>query len=294
MVISVLVVAIIAALVLAAVIRHRDAPRLSGPIGEAPVLHEGPHGMNWIIIGVAVSSIALLVSLVWTVVVLAQVNEPSSAVPFTIEVTGRQWWWDVRYVSAEPRRVFRTANEIHIPVGRPVRFELKGGDVIHSFWVPALTGKTDTIPGQTNVTWLEADRAGRYAGRCTEFCGFQHAHMGLEVVADPPVRFAAWWANQLNDAPQSPALAQGQDLFVLKCGACHSVRGTEALGQTGPDLTHVMSRRLIAAGAAPNTPAGLSGWIANPQGVKPGALMPTLYLSGPQLTQVRDFLETLK
>lgn len=292
--ISTAVVVIIALLVLAGVSRHRGGRHAYGPIGEAVVLHEEQRGMNWIIVGVGVSSIALVVSLVWTVVVLAQVNEPVGAEPFTIQVTGRQWWWDVSYLSAEPGRVFRTANEIHIPVGRPVRFELKGGDVIHSFWVPALTGKTDTIPGQTNVTWLEADRPGRYAGRCTEFCGFQHAHMGLEVVADPPAQFAAWWANQLQNAPPVPAAAQGQALFVVKCGSCHTVRGTEAGGRTAPDLTHLMSRRLIAAGAAPNTPAGLSGWIANPQGVKPGSLMPTMYLSGPQLTQVRDFLETLK
>jgi cytochrome c oxidase subunit 2 len=283
---------VVAALVLAAVLRRR-APGTYGPIGEAPVLG-GETGLNWIVVGVGISSIALVMSLIWTVAVLAQVNQPGGSEPFTIEVTGHQWWWEVRYVSAEPDRVFRTANEIHIPVGRPVRFQLKGGDVIHSFWVPALGGKTDTIPGQTNVTWLEADRPGRYRGQCTEFCGFQHAHMALEVVADPPAQFSAWWNGQLQSVQATPAVAPGEALFVEKCGTCHAVRGTDAGGQVAPDLTHLMSRQWIAAGAAPNTPAGLSGWIANPQGVKPGALMPTLYLSGPELTQVRDFLETLR
>jgi cytochrome c oxidase subunit 2 len=180
-----------------------------------------------------------------------------------------------------------------------VRFRLKGADVIHSFWVPALGGKTDTIPGQTNVTWLEADQPGRYRGQCAEFCGFEHARMALEVVADRPAAFQAWWSHQLTAAqPPPPATAAGEALFVQKCGACHTVRGAisegaAAGGQVAPDLTHLMSRRLIAAGAAPNTPVGLSAWIANPQSLKPGTLMPTLYLSGPQLNDVRDYLETL-
>lgn len=291
-IISVVVTVIIAALVLVGAQRRRGGSAF-GPIGQGEVLGE-QGGLNWIVIGVGISSIALVVSLVWTVAVLAQVNQPSGAEPFTIEVTGRQWWWDVRYVSAQPDQVFRTANEIHIPVGRPVRFELKGGDVIHSFWVPALGGKTDTIPGQTNVTWLEADQPGRYRGQCTEYCGFQHAHMALELVADKPADFAAWWNGQVQSAQPNSAEEQGEALFVEKCGACHSVRGTDAGGQVAPDLTHLMSRRWIAAGAAVNSPAGLSGWIANPQAIKPGTLMPTLYLSGPQLGEVRGFLETLR
>jgi cytochrome c oxidase subunit 2 len=292
LVLSVVVIAIIAGLVLIGARRRRSASAY-GPIEKGEVLEE-KGGLNWLVIGVGLSSIALIVSLVWTVAVLAQVNQPSGAEPFTIEVTGRQWWWDVRYVSAQPDRVFRTANEIHIPVGRPVRFELKSGDVIHSFWSPALGGKTDTIPGQTNVTWLEADQPGRYRGQCTEYCGFQHAHMALEVVADSPADFAAWWNGQVQGAQPNPAEGQGQALFVEKCGSCHAVRGTDAGGQVAPDLTHLMSRRWIAAGAVANTPAGLSGWIANPQAIKPGALMPTLYLSGPELAAVSGFLETLK
>jgi len=294
LIISIVVCAIISLLVLWGALAKRTRSAF-GPLGSEPV-QRTPGGMKWIIWGVGLSIIPLVVTLVWTVAVLAAINQPKGAEPFTIEVTGNQWWWQVSYKDTDPSRDFVTANEIHIPVGHPVRFQLKGGDVIHSFWVPALAGKTDTIPGQTNVTWLEADRAGRYRGQCTEYCGLQHAHMAIFVIADPPAVFAHWWQAQLAPAP-APATAdtqQGQALFVTKCGACHTVNGTDAQGKVAPDLTHLMSRATIAAGAAPNTPAGLAGWIANPQGVKPGTLMPTLYLSGSQLSQVQGYLETLK
>lgn len=295
--ISITVVVIVSLLVAAGVLARRSGSAFAA-IVQAPVAR--PPAMAWIAWGVGVSSIALVVSLVWTVTVLAQINEPASSEPFTIEVTGHQWWWEVSYITPDASRVLRTANEIHIPTGRPVRFRLKGGDVIHSFWVPALGGKTDTIPGQTNVTWLEADRPGRYRGQCTEYCGLEHAKMALEVVADPPAGFGAWWDQQLTDAAPPPArLSAGEALFVQKCGACHTVRGAvsqgaEAGGRAGPDLTHLMSRAWIASGTVRNTPAGLAAWIANPQSIKPGTLMPTLYLSGAQLTQVRDYLETLR
>jgi cytochrome c oxidase subunit 2 len=296
--ISITVTVIVALLVVAGVLTRRSRS-VFGEIGETPVAQ--PAAMHWITWGVGISSIALVVSLIWTVAVLAQINEPPSSEPFTIQVTGHQWWWEVAYLSPDSSRVLRTANEILIPVGRPVRFRLKGADVIHSFWVPALGGKTDTIPGQTNVTWLEADRPGRYRGQCTEYCGLEHAKMAFEVVADSPTRFRAWWDHQLADAAPATAAdtSAGEALFVEKCGACHTVRGAvaegaNAGGQVAPDLTHLMSRRWIAAGAAPNTPAGLTAWIANPQSIKPGTLMPTLYLSGPQLTQLRAYLETLR
>ena len=214
----------------------------------------------------------------------------------TIEVTGQQWWWKVRYLSDDPSRIFTTANEIHIPTGEPVRIELIGADVIHSFWVPPLSGKTDAIPGQTNVTWLEADRPGRYRGQCTEYCGVQHAHMGFEVVAQSPGEFDAWWDAQLKPAATAdrrPANA-APTLFSYHCGACHTVRGTEAGGAIAPDLTHLMSRATIAAGTLPNNAGNLSGWIADPQAIKPGTLMPIVYLSGPELNDIRAYLQTLK
>jgi cytochrome c oxidase subunit 2 len=158
-----------------------------------------------------------------------------------------------------------------------------------------LTGKTDTIPGQVNETWLEAEKPGRYRGQCTEFCGWQHAHMALFVVAEPRAEFDKWYLDQLQPAaaPKGEAV-RGENRFVFRCGACHTVRGTEAGGTVAPDLTHLMSRATIAAGTLPNTVAYLSGWIANPQTIKPGNHMPDLYLSGPELQDIRSFLLTLK
>ena len=214
---------------------------------------------------------------------------------FTIEITGQQWWWEVRYVSDDPSRIFETAHEIHVPVGEPVRLRLRSEDVIHSFWVPAVAGKTDLIPGQTNETWIQADTPGVYRGQCAEYCGRQHAHMALRLFADPPEEFEAWWNRQLEAAkPPETEIAQvGQTHFVLRCGACHTVRGTAAGGAVGPDLTHLLSRTTLAANMLPNDVAHLSGWIANPQFIKPESKMPNLELSGPQLDAIRSYLLTL-
>ncbi|HEX7969078.1 MAG TPA: c-type cytochrome, partial [Stellaceae bacterium] len=182
----------------------------------------------------------------------------------------------------------------------PVRIELRTDDVIHSFWIPALAGKTDTIAGQRNVTWLQADKPGIYRGQCTEYCGQQHAHMGLLAVADPPDAFAAWWGHQLEGPvmPRSEAqlseIRQGEAAFMRHCAVCHAVRGTPAGGRVGPDLSHLMERQTVAAGTLPNTIGYLSGWISNPQHIKPGNYMPTLTLSGPELNDIRTFLAALK
>jgi cytochrome c oxidase subunit 2 len=292
-IISVLVTLIVTGLVVWGVYARRV--RGAGPIDTVPVAR-GSGGLRWIGIGVGISSVALLGSLVWTVIVLAAVNGPGGAPPLTIEVTGLQWWWKARYIDDDPLRAITVANEIHIPVGQPIRVKLIGGDVIHSFWVPALTGKTDTIPGQTNITWLEASRPGRFRGQCTEYCGEQHAHMAFEVVAETPDQFEAWRQAQAQPgaAATAPQAQRGEHLFEFHCGACHAVRGTRAGGSVAPDLTHLMSRRTIAAGTLPNTPGNLVGWIANPQQIKPGTLMPNLYLSGPDLTDISTYLQSLK
>jgi len=292
LIISLVVCVIVIALVLGGIVLKRQA----GHITAAIPLMRGGDGAGWVGLGVGISSVVLLGSMIWTVVVLAAINEPPSKPALTIEVTGQQWWWKVRYLSDDPSRILTTANEIHIPTGKPVRVELIGADVIHSFWVPLLSGKTDVIPGQTNVTWLEADRPGRYAGLCSEFCGVQHAHMGFEIVAQSPRDFEAWWNAQLKPAATtgSSVIARGATLFAYRCGACHTVRGTEAGGAVAPDLTHLMSRATIAAETLPNNVGNLSGWIANPQAIKPGTLMPTVYLSGPELNDIRSFLLTLK
>ena len=294
LIISISVVVIISTLVLWGVLARRLP--LEQTIGDVAVERRGS-GLGWLGLGVGISAVLLLISVVWTMAVLAKVSTPpAGSKPLTMEVTGQQWWWKARYLNPDPSKILITADEFHIPVGRPVRIKLIGADVIHSFWVPALTGKTETIPGQTNVTWLEADKPGLYRGQCTEYCGKQHAHMAFFIVAQPPAAFEKWLQDQLKPAPDpaSPALAHDQHVFVQHCGECHTVRGSMAGGSVAPDLTHLMSRTTLAAGTLPNTPGALAGWIADPQAQKPGTKMPDLYLSGPELTAVTTYLETLK
>lgn len=285
--ISLLVIVIIAGL-LAGAVWHR--PGLLMEPGARIPLAENVDGTRWLWIGVGMTSLALLLTVIWTVAVLARIEAPANKPAVTIEVTGRQWWWQVRYLSGDPSRIFTTANEIHIPAGQPVRLRLIGGDVIHSFWVPALTGKMDAIPGLTNETWLEAGRPGVYRGQCTEYCGLQHAHMGLVVIAQSPAGFRRWWDHQLEvPAATSPAEAD----FVAHCGGCHRVRGTDANGVVGPDLSHLMQRRTLAAATLPNTPGNLMHWISDPQSVKPGSLMPDPELSANDRASILSYLKML-
>jgi cytochrome c oxidase subunit II len=178
----------------------------------------------------------------------------------------------------------------------PVLVRLHASDVIHSFWVPKLSGKTDAIPGQTNLSWIQADQPGRYLGQCSEYCGFQHAHMAFEVVAQPKGDFEQWQAAQRREAepPVTPEQTRGLALVEYRCGLCHQVRGTEAGAVSAPDLTHVMSRRSLAAGTLLNNPGNLIGWIENPQTLKPGNQMPNQYLSAEQLSDALAYLETLR
>jgi cytochrome c oxidase subunit 2 len=293
MLISLAVIGIVA-LLLAGAIWRRPGLTMANP-GERLVVGPDGGGLRWLWIGVGLSSLVLLMSVVWTVAVLAQIARPSSKPAVTIEVTGKQWWWQVRYLSDDPSRIFTTANEIHIPVGQPVLFKLVGGDVIHSFWVPALAGKTDTIPGQTNETWLEARVPGTYRGQCTEYCGIEHAHMSLVVIAQSPSDFAVWQAHQLQSpaTPNGEALA-GMSAFNMRCAGCHAVRGTEAAGVLGPDLSHLMLRTTLGAGTLPNDPQHLAQWINDPQGVKPGNLMQKPELSGTELAAIDVYLGTLQ
>jgi cytochrome c oxidase subunit 2 len=295
LIIAILVTLIVTVLVVTGVILRRP-PRGSLGIEAVPVERSGS-GVEWIAIGIAVTTVVLFGSLIWTMSVLARVsNPPANSSALTIEITGQQWWWKARYLNEDPSKILTTADEFHIPVGRPIRIKLIGADVIHNFWVPALTGKTQTIPGQVNETWLEADKPGRYRGQCTEYCGAQHAHMAFFVTAESAGDFQAWLEKQLAPAaePNSPELQSGEQMFVSHCGICHTVRGTLAGGSVAPDLTHIMSRETLAAGTLPNTPGNLSGWIDNPQSIKPGTLMPNLYLSGPELTDISTYLRTLK
>jgi cytochrome c oxidase subunit 2 len=214
-----------------------------------------------------------------------------------IEVTAHQWWWTVKYVNGPVSETFETANEIHVPVGRPVVVQLHSDDVIHSLWVPSLAGKRDLIPGRTATLAFQADRPGLYRGQCAEFCGFQHAFMAFEVHAHAPAEYEAWRQQQLAPAPEpSEANAQrGKALFQsVSCALCHSVQGTLAQGRKAPDLTHFASRRTIAAGTLPNTPGNLASWIADPHKHKPGVNMPAHPLSGEDLAALVAYLGTLK
>lgn len=230
-------------------------------------------------------------------IVMRDTDAPSPAA-LQIEVVGEQYWWRVRYPAEGAQPDFSTANEVVLPVGRPVSFTLTAADVIHSFWIPNLGGKVDMIPGRANRLSFTAERPGIYRGVCAEFCGDQHARMAFDVIALEPAEFDAWRAGQAAQArePATPFLERGRALFRTGgCGNCHAVRGTDADGQYGPDLTHVGSRRTIGAGQFPNNVGTLAGWIANTQHIKPGVRMPSYgMLSGEDLRAVAGYLESLK
>ncbi len=213
-----------------------------------------------------------------------------------IEVVGKRWWWEVRYSLGAGKAVL--ANELRVPVGKPVEIALSTTDVIHSFWVPALAGKVDMIPGRINRIVIEAREPGVYRGQCAEFCGAQHALMAFYVVAVPQDEYREWLGRQASPAaePGDPFVRQGRDVFLREgCAACHTIRGTGAAGARGPDLTHVGSRLSIAAGTLANGTGALAAWIADPQHVKPGNLMPaTRTLPGEDLRALAAYLDALK
>ena len=223
--------------------------------------------------------------------------EPPNAVRVT--VVGRQWWWEIRY----PELGVVTANELHVPVSdsahrQPTFLTLESADVAHSFWVPRVAGKTDLIPNKTNHMWVEPHQPGTYLGQCAEYCGTQHAHMLLRIVAESPEQFARWVEQQRQNAPAVPAdsaAAAGRRVFLgTACISCHTVGGTVATGRYGPDLTHLMSRETIGAGVAPNTRERLRAWVQNPDDLKHGVLMPAMQLDDEQLDQLVEYLLTLR
>jgi cytochrome c oxidase subunit 2 len=264
--------------------------RRRGPDDEA-----SPNRDRLLIIGggVVIPAIILVVLFFFNLATMGVLAAPDVPEERVVEVVGRQWWWEVNY----PASQVTTANEIHIPVGLPVQLKLTSADVIHSFWVPELHGKMDLIPNRTNTFWLQADQPGVYLGECAEFCGIQHAKMALVVVAVPPQQYAAWLEDQSQAAPQpdDPLLVEGQQIFLgSACVYCHTVKGTNATGKLGPDLTHLASRRTLAAGILENNRGNLAGWIINPQHIKPGNRMPPTNLSGPELQALLAYLESLE
>jgi cytochrome c oxidase subunit 2 len=248
---------------------------------------------RWIIVGgVIMPVVILIVVLVATLQTMR--GMPTTAPPdaLVVEVVGHQWWWEVHY----PDEQITTANELHIPVGRPVALRLISEDVIHSFWVPRLAGKIDLLPDGATTLVLEADEPGEHHSECAEFCGLQHANMGLTVVAEPEQRFAAWVADR-QQPPAKPigTARRGRDIFLAsECSSCHAIEGTIADATVGPDLTHVASRPTLGAGLLPNTTRSLADWVADPRRIKPGVKMPPADLTDQELEALLAYLSGLK
>lgn len=248
--------------------------------------------------GVALPALILFGILVYSVRVGADVYPPPEGddAALTVDVIGRQFWWEVRY----PDHGIVTANEIRIPAGRRVRFRVSSPDVIHSFWIPQLQGKIDMIPGRVHTLWARADRPGAFRGQCAEFCGMSHALMAFWVVAVPEAEFAAWVERRSAPAaePADPEVARGREIFfAAECGTCHATRGAplpSGVGEPGPDLTDLATRRTLAAGTLPNTRGALGGWISDPQRIKPGSHMPGTALEGPELQALLAYLQSLR
>jgi len=246
---------------------------------------------------VGITAATLVALLVYDVTIARAIAWAPGGDALTVNVVGHQWWWEVTYRDASTESgIARTANEIHIPVGRRVVIELESRDVIHSFWVPNLHGKMDAVPGRKNVLVLQADEPGVYRGQCAEFCGLAHAKMAFYVVAEPPEDFERWLERQARPAepPTDPLALRGQEIFLTRpCATCHSVRGTTAMASAGPDLTHVGSRRSLGSGALPNTRGNVAGWILDPQHAKPGTLMPATPLDADSVEALLAYLFSL-
>jgi cytochrome c oxidase subunit 2 len=288
-------VAVMAALVYAV----WRAPRVSEDAAPDVALIDRPEPRlrRWVTLGVAVSTVLLLALLVTSFLTDRRLARLALADAVHIELTAHQFWWEARYDDAEPSRMFTTANELHVPVGRPVVLTLRSADVIHSFWVPSLHGKKDLIPGRESTFAVRADRAGVYRGQCAEFCGVQHANMLLSVTADAPAEYERWAEAQRRPAalPANDDARRGMELVVgSTCAMCHTIAGTGAQGRQAPDLTHVASRTTIGAGVLPNNAGTRAAWIIDPQAIKPGVNMPPHAFSPQDVHAINAYLATLQ
>ena len=247
--------------------------------------------------GIAFPGVVLVALFLYSLTLAGAVGGDRDAVGLRIEIVAYQWWWRVHYLDAAGRVEFATANEVRIPAGRPVEFVLKSADVIHSFWVPNLAGKLDMIPGHVNRLRVTADREGTFRGQCAEYCGGPHALMAFYVIAQSEQAFERWIEAQRAPAVESPdeTTALGRKLFLERCSVCHAVRGTEAKGALGPDLTHVASRTHLAAGILPNNRENLADWVRASQRIKPGNLMPSMdVFSADELGALAGYLDSLE
>ena len=295
LVMSLVVFVVVAGLIAYSVVRFR------APAGEQR--SEPPQVYGSAQVEAAWTAVPLIIVMILMLATGRVIHEVQAAPqpPNALEVTviGRQWWWEIRY----PKLGVVTANELHVPVSdslvhRPTFITLESTDVIHSFWVPRIAGKIDMIPNRTNHMWVEPFEQGTYLGQCAEYCGTQHTLMLLRIVADSPEQFARWVAQQRQTAataPTEPVAAAGRRVFLgTVCSSCHSVAGTSAKGRYGPDLTHLMSRETIGAGAAPNLRSTLRAWVRNPDQAKHGVLMPPMQIDDAYVDQLVDYLLTLR
>jgi len=287
---TVIYAAVMAAMV-AAIMRRR------GSISDAPDLER--KGVRPVIIGGAVIPGAILVILfIAGLGAMRAYPTPPGVAPVHFTVIGHQWWWEAVYGDGASGKSFRTANEIHVPVGRQVEITLLSADVIHSFWVPRLQGKIDVVPGDTNAIRFTVTKPGSYRGQCAEYCGMQHANMAFAIVAEEPAEFERWLVAQHQSAvtPVDSEARLGEQLVVRgTCASCHTIGGTPATGRIGPDLTHVASRAMLAAGTLRNNRATMEAWVTNAQSLKPGVLMPSLpQYTGRELLAMTTYLESLR
>jgi cytochrome c oxidase subunit II len=284
-------------LLVLALVRQLRRRRAEEPEPPVPVGRLAGLGSNGLVVtgGMLVPAIILALLLVFDLGTLGAIAEPPGPPAVTIDVVGHQYWWEVRYANEG----VVTANEIHVPTGRPVLLRLTSADVIHSLWLPQLMGKMDLNPGATTTSWFQADQPGTYLGECAELCGLQHAHMRFQVVADSAADFTSWVQAQQQPAtpPTDSDSASGAQTFArVGCISCHTIRyGAESGvgGTIGPDLTHVGSRRTLAAGTLANSLGAMQGWIGNPQAVKPGNNMPVVPLDADALRSLAVYLESL-
>ena len=299
--ISALIFLVVEGVLFFTILRFRR--RRTDPDTEPPQVYgSDPIEIAWTVApGVVVFFLLLVTTRTLWEVNAGPIAPADAAAALEVTVVGRQWWWEYQYTAYDGRKLsFTTANELHIPVGdaqtaRPVRLTLKSADVCHSFWVPRMGGKMDLIPGRTNTLWLQTDRPGLYLGQCAEYCGTQHAHMLLRVIAETPEDFERWLENESQAAADEPAVAEGRQAFLAEtCVNCHRIRGTAAAGKYAPDLTHLMSRRTLASGMIENNPRNLERWVRDPQSIKPGCLMPAFGLNDAKQELIVRYLLSLR
>lgn len=284
---------VVAGLLVFVIIRFRDRPDRHDDREPAQIFGSNQIELAWTVIPVLIV-VVLFLTTARMIFAIQDAPKPPDALDVT--VIGHQYWWEFRY----PKLGIVSADELHVPLSgdsqpQPTFLKLLSADVIHSFWVPQLAGKTDVVPNHPNITWVDPKHPGLYVGQCAQFCGVEHAKMLLRVYVDRPAQFAEWVKEQQQDGIQDPSVAAGRRVFETQaCMNCHTIRGTAATGRFGPDLTHLMSRDTLASGVMPNTKENLRQWIKDPDSFKPGCLMPAMQLSDAQIDQLTAYLATLK